>query len=102
MADSPADTPRACIRLDSQGTGTVEVDGHDVSSSVRGLTLIAEAGHLPRLILDLLVFTGEVDGQAQVHIPDDTRATLVALGWTPPPRLVGGTQQQRPDLHKRT
>nr|WP_024067041.1 hypothetical protein [Streptomyces sp. F2]AHC28120.1 hypothetical protein pFP3.18c [Streptomyces sp. F2] len=74
----------ARIRLDAQGMGTVEVDGHDISPAVRGLTLSAKAGHLPRLVLDLLVFTGEIDGEAQVHIPDDTAATLVALGWTPP------------------
>ncbi|HKX69886.1 MAG TPA: hypothetical protein VJM75_01605 [Acidimicrobiales bacterium] len=74
----------ARISLDAEGMGAVEVDGQDISRTVRGLTLSAEVNHLPRLILDLRLFTSEVEGQAQVHIPADTAATLVALGWTPP------------------
>lgn len=88
MADDHQATRHARVRLDAHGTGAVEVDGHDVTSSVRGLTLTAEAGCLPHLVLDLLVFTSEAEGEAQVRIPDDTAAALVALGWTPPPRLV--------------
>lgn len=79
-----AELRTARISMDAQGMGTVEVDGNDISRTVRGLTLTTEAGHLPRLVLDLLVFTSEADGEAQVHIPADTAATLVALGWTPP------------------
>lgn len=86
--DSPA--PRhARISLDALGAGTVEVDGHDISDAVRGFTLSGKVGHRPRLDLELCVYTSEASsGDVQVHIPDDTAATLVALGWTPPPRLV--------------
>jgi hypothetical protein len=79
---------RASIRLDALGGGTVEVGGHDISDAVRGFTLTGEVGHMPRLVLDLRVFTGEAVAEGEVHIPDETAATLVVLGWTPPPRLV--------------
>lgn len=89
MNDDPQPICHARISLDAMGGGTIEVGGHDISDTVRGFTLTGEAGHRPRLTLDLRVFTGEADGgDVQVHIPDDTAATLVALGWTPPPRLV--------------
>lgn len=88
MADDPQHTRHASIRLDALGGGTVEVGGHDISDAVRGFTLTGEVGHMPRLGLDLRVFTSEVEGDVQVHIPDETAATLAALGWTPPPRLV--------------
>ncbi|GAQ61904.1 hypothetical protein [Streptomyces scabiei] len=87
MADDAHRTRDARIRVDALGGGTVEVNGHDISDAVRGFTLTGEAGHMPRLGLDLRLFTGEVEGEVQVHIPDETAATLVALGWTPPPRL---------------
>ena len=88
MADDPQPTRHARIRLDALGGGTVEVGGHDISDAVRGFTLTGEVGHMPRLGLDLRLFTSEVEGDVQVHIPDETTATLAALGWTPPPRLV--------------
>lgn len=88
MADDPQHTRHARIRVDALGGGTVEVGGHDISDAVRGFTLTGEVGHLPRLDLDLRVFTIETEGDAQVHIPDDTAAALATLGWTPPPRLV--------------
>lgn len=78
-------TPRtARISLDATGGGNVGIDGHDVTDTVRGLTLKASVGCVPQLVLDLGIHTGEIDGQAHVHIPADTAATLVHLGWTPP------------------
>jgi hypothetical protein len=85
MTDDPQPTRHARISLDALGRGTVEVDGHDISDAVRGFTLSGEVGHRPRLGLELCVYTSEADGDdVQVHIPDDTAAALVALGWTPP------------------
>lgn len=79
-----AETRTARISLDAIGCGTVEIDGHDVSHTVRGLTLTSEVGCVPQLVLDLATHTSEIDGQAHVHIPADTAAALVDLGWTPP------------------
>lgn len=79
-----AEPRTARISLDATGGGTVEVDGHDISHTVRGLTLKSDVGSEPQLVLDLTIHTGEIDGQAHVHIPADTAATLVDLGWTPP------------------
>ena len=90
MADDPQLTRHARIRVDALGGGTVEVGGHDISNAVRGFTLTSEVGRMPGILLDLLVFTGEaeVEGDVKVHVPHETAAALVALGWTPPPRLV--------------
>lgn len=77
------ETRTARISLDATGGGKVEIDGHDVSHTVRGLTVKAGAGCIPQLVLDLAIHTSEIDGQAHVHIPADTAATLVDLGWTP-------------------
>ncbi|MDX5564142.1 hypothetical protein PYK79_13400 [Streptomyces sp. ID05-04B] len=72
------------ISLGAPGLATVEVNGRDVSRTIRGFTLDSKAGHRHQLSLDLVVETGEIDGQAQAHIPADTAALLVDLGWTPP------------------
>lgn len=79
-----AEPRTASISLDALGMGTVKVDGHDISDSVRGLTLSARAGHVSSLVLDLRVDADEFSGEAHVYIPAETAATLVALGWTPP------------------
>lgn len=79
-----AEPRTARISLDATGGGKIEIDGHDVTNTVRGLTLTAGAGCIPQLVLDLAIHTGEIDGEADVHIPADTAATLVDLGWTPP------------------
>ena len=63
----------------------VEVNGVDVAPGCRGYTLRAEVGEMPTLTLDLPLLEGaEVDGDVQVLIPEATRQTLIALGWTPP------------------
>jgi len=79
-----AETRTTRISLDATSGGNVEIDGHDVTDTVHGLTLKSKVGHVPQLLLDLVIHTSEIDGQAHVHIPADTAATLVHLGWTPP------------------
>ena len=79
-----AETRAARISLDATGCGKIEIDGHDVADTVHGLTLKSEVGHVPQLVLDLVIHTGDIDGQAHVNIPADTAAALVDLGWTPP------------------
>jgi hypothetical protein len=70
------------------GTGSrVEIDGHDITNAVRGLTIHGEAGSLADITLDLLILdvTEMQDEHARIFIPEETRAALLALGWTPPP-----------------
>ncbi|WP_201296775.1 hypothetical protein [Nocardiopsis sp. FR26] len=55
------------------------------AQALTGLTLRAEAGDTPRLTLDVLALdVTKVGGQMEILIPDETRALLVELGWTPP------------------
>ncbi|MBK3625931.1 hypothetical protein JHN59_13970 [Streptomyces sp. MBT49] len=74
----------ARIVLAEPGRATIEIDGHDISSAVIGFTLRGQVGYRHQLTLDVLLDTGEADGDAQVQIPAATAALLVDLGWTPP------------------
>lgn len=65
-------------------TGTVLVDGQDISHCVRGLTLTADVGGRSVLALDLAVDQADVEGQVLVTIPARTAELLTALGWAPP------------------
>lgn len=82
MTEEPTRTAR--IALDAIGGGRVEVDGHDITDTVRELTLQAGVGRIPQLVLDLRIHNAETEAEVVAHIPADTAATLVALGWTPP------------------
>ncbi|MEU6709989.1 hypothetical protein ABZ897_00805 [Nonomuraea sp. NPDC046802] len=68
----------------------VELDGHDLSRALRGITIRCEAGHRPSVDLDLKVDAIEVtqlavrDPQILLAMPDEAKAALIALGWTPP------------------
>ncbi|MYS47547.1 hypothetical protein GTY23_41535 [Streptomyces sp. SID5998] len=74
------------LRLDLVNrVGCVEVDGHDVSSSIRSLRLDASADHSPRVTLDLVIHAIHSNvADTAVTIPDTTARLLMALGWTPP------------------
>lgn len=65
--------------------GRIALDGHDVSSAVRGFRITA-IGEVTRLELDLNVLdVTRIDSeQTEIVIPDATREALIALGWTPP------------------
>lgn len=84
-----AEPHTARIRLDADGRGTVEVDGQDLSHATRGLSLHASVDARPQLLLDLRIDTSEITAEdIDIHIPAASYSALVALGWTPPPRLV--------------
>ena len=80
----------AKIHLDSAGTGAIEVDGHKLRG-VRSFTLDGEYGHRPQLTLELLLHDVSTVAEARVLVTEDVAATLVSLGWTPPP------EQEVPD-----
>lgn len=85
---------KANLALTAVG-GTVEVDGHDVTRGVQGLTLTAKAGHRPTLTLDMLVNEVELDGETTVTVPEQTAQALTALGWTAPGDLDALTNAYR-------
>jgi hypothetical protein len=64
----------------------VLLDGTDIANSINGLTITMRAG-LPasvELSLPIIDVTEIQDAEARILIPDATRDTLTALGWTPP------------------
>lgn len=67
----------------SDGHGVILVDGQRVGG-VRDLTLSAPFGEAPQLTLDVITHDVSTVAEAEVWVPADTAATLVALGWTPP------------------
>ncbi|PRX95592.1 hypothetical protein [Allonocardiopsis opalescens] len=64
----------------------ITIDGAEVPRDIiSGLALTAEPGDAPRLTLDVLALDlAEIEGTADVHLPDATQELLVRLGWTPP------------------
>lgn len=71
----------ACATEDT----TIRVNGHDITSAVRSLQLNADVGNMHQITLDVVAMT--VTGsaaEARLLLPDDTRAALLVLGWTPP------------------
>ncbi|MER6515083.1 hypothetical protein [Nonomuraea sp. NPDC001636] len=74
----------ARIELNAVGMGSITVDGVPLRG-VRSLSLDAEVGERPILRLELAVHELSTVAETVIHVPDDTAATLVALGWTPPP-----------------
>ncbi|MER8233481.1 hypothetical protein [Streptomyces sp. NPDC094049] len=74
----------ARIELSAAGMGSVEVDGVPLKG-VRSLSLDAAAGERPELLLELVVHDISTVAETHIVIPEDTAATLIALGWTPPP-----------------
>lgn len=74
----------ARLHLMPGGFGSeIEVDGQRIPH-VQAVHLDAKASCLPSLTLDLLLHEVEIDGVMNVSVPEKTRETLIALGWTPP------------------
>lgn len=77
------------VRITSKttGSGTIEVDGQDVSGSIRSFTLTAGVGRITELDLEVVPrLVAEFDGQAFIRLTPDFEAFLTGLGWTPPRR----------------
>lgn len=80
------DTPSVHIGADIESDQRIVIDGHDLTNSIRGLSFEARVGHLPRLVLDLLVVDNTRVGAetATVWMPQGTADLLKRAGWTPP------------------
>lgn len=76
---------KAKIQMGPPGRGRVELDGVDVSNSVRAFTLRAEVGEFPVLELEMTPQWVAVDGaEVEVRIAPGTAHILQLAGWTPP------------------
>jgi len=47
---------------------------------------LGDPGDLARFELELIPSTVEIDGDVQLDLSEDTRALLLANGWTEPPK----------------
>ena len=77
---------RRTVKVDTKGpSGTLELDGVDISNALSGFAVQQRAGHLAKVTLEPLVveYTGH-HGEALVHIAPEARDLLISLGWTPP------------------
>lgn len=72
------------ITVGAVGTGSIELDGQPLRG-VRSFVLRGGVGERPELELDVAVHDVSTFAETIVLVPSDTAATLVALGWTPPP-----------------
>lgn len=75
------------IKLTSngRGTGTIHVDGQDVSRLVTSARIDVAAGEVAEATLDLVSTAVAVDlDRAVVNLEAGTHDFLVRLGWTPP------------------
>lgn len=78
------------IKVNGFGQGTVELDGTDISTSVRAVEFRAEAGHETTVNLELSVteietsYLGSAEREILVNMPDEVVNTLLVLGWNPP------------------
>lgn len=79
-----SDQPKRIRLTMGAGRGCLEVGGVDLSNSARAVDLHFKAGGLPEVTVVLSVLEGEIEGEASVRLPEETRAALIALGWTPP------------------
>lgn len=66
------------------GGGHLEVDGHDVSDAVRGLTIDVNGGDLSNVTLRLVMGGSEIDGIARLWLPWATVGLLARFGWQAP------------------
>jgi hypothetical protein len=64
--------------------GSIVINGVDISRAVRGMTISAEVGKTPTLVLTLVAHELNVGGQTAVQVDEETATTLRALGWSPP------------------
>jgi hypothetical protein len=80
------------VELNFSGNGRsindrIVIDGQDLSRHIVGVKLYARVGHVPQLVLDLLVTnkSAATAADADVHMEPDLAALLIKAGWTPPP-----------------
>jgi hypothetical protein len=78
------------VKIDGVGRGSIELNGLDISSSVRGMQLSSCADIATKVTLELAVSEIEItaledrDATILVNLTNDVISALLALGWTQP------------------
>jgi hypothetical protein len=63
----------------------LELDGENISTGIRSVTFTADAGDVPQVTLELVVFELDADtDNARIHVGEESALLLKKLGWTPP------------------
>lgn len=76
------------VKLDvaENGFGRLLIGDLNISNSVKAVEFEFPAGRAPRLVITLMPGSLDVSAAAALlDVDEGTRATLVELGWTPPP-----------------
>lgn len=81
---------RIHIRDAAATDASIVVDGQDLANVTRAFTLRSRVGDIPVLTVELQLVAGaELDAAGVVvSLGPETRAALIALGWTPPAEPV--------------
>jgi hypothetical protein len=83
--------PRFTVTADADGTYRVTLDGHDLTTALRGVSFGVGAECTPYVELDLAAAAMDASFTPEaVHLTAPTRDALIALGWTPPAAPEGG------------
>lgn len=67
-------------------SGTFELNGRDMTTSVRAIDVRLRPAELPKVTIEPVVFElPQLDlDHAQIVVDDHTEQLLLELGWTPP------------------
>lgn len=74
------------LRIGGPGHASrVHLDGEDISNALVGVKVHLTPGSMPMATLEMALWEvpTELD-RVRIEVPDETRALLVRLGWTPP------------------
>ncbi len=93
------------FNLDQTGRHSrIKLDGVDITSAVRGLTISVDVNRIMRVELDLRIDSVEITSLAEqgstmlVNIPDDVVTTLELLGWIKTDRRIYSISQVEGDF----
>lgn len=94
---------RIHIRDAAATDASIVVDGQDLANVTRAFTLRSRVGDIPVLTVELQLVAGaELDAAGVVvSLGPETRAALIALGWTPPDDAASSIEHE-PQLTLRT
>lgn len=67
-----------------RGGWLVELDGHDISRALIGLSLNVDGSPVAQVRLDVIAEELPTEAEVRAYLPDATKELLVRLGWTPP------------------
>jgi hypothetical protein len=85
-------SPRLVITSEGHPTShRVNLDSHDITRSLRKVTLVLAANDPPQATLELAAYevAASVDN-TRLHIPDETVELLERFGWTAPGNCAMG------------